>query len=97
MHAALIPECGEFYRCSRLDEILALLRLALNALPFPPEPPPAPMPSPKLRACCRGSSYGGFERQDHFRRSYATRGQSAPCAKCGKMINIRPHKLKAHQ
>ena len=97
MHAALIPDCGEFYRRERLDEILSLLRMALGTLPLPPPLPPMPVSSHKLRACCRGSSYAGFERDDHHRRSLATRGKRAPCDKCGKMVSIRDDKKKAHQ
>ena len=97
MHAALIPDRGEFYRRDRLDEILSLLRMSLGTLPLPPPLPPMPVSSHKLRACCRGSSYAGFERDDHHRRSLATRGKRAPCDKCGKMVSIRDDKKKAHQ
>ncbi len=100
LHALLLPDHGEFYAAERLPQVLAMLALTLEPLPLPSEAqgllPPLPPPPSKLRACC-GGDHGGFQRDDHARRSSVTRGVKAPCRICGRAVSVRHDKLKQHQ
>ena len=99
LHALLLPDHGEFYVEERLPGVLAMLALTLEPLPLPSEAHLAPQSQPlasMLRPCC-GGDHGGFQRDDHARRSYATRGEKAPCGVCGRVVSIRHDKLKQHQ
>ena len=95
LHAALQPSIGEFYPASRLEAILGLLRCALEPLPVPEDPRLEPIP-PRKKPCC-GGDHGGFERAEHAARSFATKGRTAPCDRCGIVVSIRKDKLKQHQ
>lgn len=97
LHAALIPDCGEFYKACRLEEVLGLVRLTLTQLPLPPHQKIATTPNPlQLRPCC-GGSHRGYGRDDHKRRAAATKGKSVACPTCGKSVSCRNDKLKQHQ
>ena len=94
LHAAMGPDVGEFYAPGRLAEVVGLLELALHPLPLP-TPRPAVRTQPVVkRVCCGGP---GGPRADHKARSVATKGQSAPCDRCGKIVSVRRDKLKQHQ
>ena len=95
LHAALVPDCGEFYKDSRLAEVLGLMSLTLEALPLPAVQLFERRVSAR-RPCC-GGDHSGFQRDDHRRRSAATVGRKAPCDRCGKRVSVRRDKLKAHQ
>ena len=98
MHAALGADAGEFYSPGRLPQVLGLLSLALEPLPLPDRLPVASTRGVDKRGDCNcGGDHRGFTQDKHMRRSYATRGRSAPCELCGKMVSIRRDKLKQHQ
>ena len=96
LHSALGPDCGEFYVASRLPELLGLLSMALEPLPLPPARPITPVLPKMMKPCC-GGEHGGYQRDDHRRRSAATTGLKAPCPRCGKSVGVRRDKLKKHQ
>ena len=94
LHAALAPDCGEFYLVARLEEVVSFLANVLEPLPLPEDPGLLPWP-PKKKPCC-GRKRDGFERADHAARSFVTKGQTAPCDRCGRVVNVRKDKLKEH-
>ena len=96
LHAALGADAGEFYRPGRVDEVVALMQAALDPLPLPSPRPRQVGGKPNMRSCC-GSQNAGYQRDDHRRRGYVTKGKTAPCAKCGKLVSVRTDKLKQHQ
>ena len=96
LHAALSPDVGEFYAPGRAEEVVALMQMALDPLPLPPPRPRLAIGKPNLRPCC-GAQNAGYQRDDHRRRGFVTKGKSAPCAKCGKLVSVRSDKLKQHQ
>ena len=96
LHAALVPDAGEFYGPGRVDEVVALMQAALDPLPLPPPRPRQAVGRPNLRSCCRSQS-SGYQRDDHRRRGFVTKGQTAPCGRCGKLVSVRSDKLKQHQ
>ena len=101
LHELLIPDCGEFYRLSRLEETLHFLQLCLDAADLPESRPPGPpgrrvRPKTIMRPCC-GGQHGAFQRDDHMRRSFVTKGKKAPCERCGKMLSVRRDKVKQHK
>ena len=95
VHAALGPDCGEFYLAARLPEVLHFLALVLEPLPLPEDPQLTPQ-TPKLKPCCGGSRHG-FQRLEHASRSFTTAGRTAPCPRCGRVVSVRKDKLKEHQ
>jgi hypothetical protein len=95
-HSASQGDCGEFYRADHTEEIIAFLNNVLEPLPLPP-PQEVQCCKPVKRACCLGRALDGKSREDHMFRALATKGKTAPCPKCGKVISIRKDKLKAHQ
>ena len=106
LHAALLSDHGEFYPAERAREIIAFLDNVVEPLPLPPEPQKSAFGAtrsvmqfskPVKRACCLERALAGHTREDHMLRSLATKGKTAPCPRCGKMISIRHDKLKAHQ
>ena len=94
LHALLLPDKGEFYRAERL-EVLRFLSHVLEPLPLPADPRLQPW-APKLKPCCGGCNRG-FQRDEHARRSYVTKGNKAPCGICGSAVSVRHDKLKQHQ
>jgi hypothetical protein len=96
LHAALLSDCGEFYRAERTKEITEFIDNVLEILPLPPTQK-VQCCKPVKRACCLGRALDGKSREDHMFRALATKGKTAPCPKCGKVISIRNDKLKAHQ
>jgi hypothetical protein len=96
LHAALLPDCGEFYPADHTEEIITFLDHVLEPLPLPP-PQKVQCCKPVKRACCLGRALDGKGREDHMYRSLATKGKTAPCPRCGLQISIRNDKLKAHQ
>ena len=99
LHAALRtdPAHGEFYPANRTKEIVDFVDNVCEPLELPPEPQEMQFSQPIKRACCLGRALDGKSREDHMLRSLATKGKTAPCPRCGKMISIRHDKLKAHQ
>ena len=85
----------EFYGNERLPDVLQFLSHVLEPLPLPADPGLQPW-APKLKPCCGGCNRG-FQRDEHARRSYATKGQKAPCGICGIAVSVRHDKLKQHQ
>ena len=93
LHQQHPPDVSEFYRPGRLPEILAALS-HLAPLPLPPRP--AELNERKWkRGCCLGLSEN--RRANHVARAARTNGETAPCAKCGRIVSIRKDKLKQHQ
>ena len=86
---------SEFYGIEHLPEVLRFLSHVLEPLPLPLDPQLQPW-APKLKPCCGGYNRG-FQRDEHARRSYATKGQKAPCGICGSAVSVRHDKLKQHQ
>ena len=99
LHAALVtnPDHGEFYPAERTKEIVDFVDNVCEPLELPPEPQQMQFSQPIKRACCLGRALGGHTREDHMCRSLATRGKTAPCPRCGKLISVRNDKLKQHQ
>ena len=94
LHSALKADIGEFYAPGRLAEVVGLLKLTLDPLPLPPPRPPVRMQPVVKQGCCGGP---GGSRPDHARRSYATKGITAPCDRCGRIVSVRRDSLKRHQ
>ena len=94
LHSALKADIGEFYAPGRLAEVVGLLKLTLDPLPLPPPRPPVRTQPVVKRVCCGGP--GGM-RADHKARSFVTKGKTAPCGICGKIVSVRRDKLKQHQ
>ena len=92
---AVLRGTGEFYAIERLPEVLRFLSAVLEPLPLPQDPQLQPW-APRLKPCCGGDNRG-FERDDHARRSFATKGKKAPCEICGSAVSVRRDKLKQHQ
>ena len=97
LHAYLHSEYGEFYPAERTNELTEFIDNILEPLPLPPIPKKITCCKPVKRACCLGRALDGKGREDHMFRSLATKGKTAPCPKCGKIVSIRNDKLKAHQ
>ena len=91
LHAALVKDCGEFYRAERTEEITSFIDNVLEPLPLPP-PQEVRCSKPIKRACCLKRALDGKGREDHMFRSVATKGKTALCPKCGKQISIRNDK-----
>jgi len=96
LHELLIPDCGEFYRLRRFEEILHVLQLCLDAVELPETRRPSVRSMTIKRPCC-GGQHGTFQRDDHMRRSFVTKGKKAPCQRCGKMLSVRRDKVKQHR
>ena len=87
---------NEFYRAEHTKEITEFIDTVLQPLPLPLMPK-ITCCKPVKRNCCLERSLDGKTREDHMFRSLATKGKTAPCPKCGKIVSIRNDKLKAHQ
>jgi len=97
IHELLLPDCGEFYRKERLPEIVSFLKNVLEPLVLPRDPGIQPW-TPRMCVCCDPlRAFPECNREDHARRSVATKGQKAACRLCGKLVAIRTDKLKQHQ
>lgn len=100
LHEILVPDVGEFYKTERLDTVLHFLELVLaqstRASHVSHVRKPTDSSRERDRKPCCGGQHGGFERDDHMRRSFVTKGRKAPCERCGKMLSVRRDKVKQH-
>ena len=87
MHAALVPDIGEFYSMDRMGDVMDFLRRVLVPLPIPDRPRLHARP-PRKRPCC-GADNGGYQRDDHHRRALVCKGKTRECEKCKRPISIR--------
>ena len=64
------PDCGEFWRGARIEEILAMLRLKLKEHSLPEKPTEPHGLCRERLACCGGRSWSCFECGKSFSRSH---------------------------
>ena len=97
LHELLLPDCGEFYRRGRLPEIVSFLANVLEPLALPRDPG-LQARTPRMLVCCDPCrAFPEYRREDHARRSVATKNVKAPCRLCGRLVAVRSDKLKQHQ
>ena len=101
LHAALVPDCGEFYLERRLPEIVHRIQLTQAELILPQVRYPVPAQDRMKSGCCKRAAglvtNQTCNRPDHEERGVATRGKKAPCHCCGKLVSVRFDKIKQHQ
>jgi len=97
LHDLLLPDCGEFYRKERLPEMVSFLANVLEPLALPRDPCLQPRTPRKLVCCDPCRDFPEYRREDHAKRSMATKDRKAPCRLCGRLVAVRSDKLKQHQ